>query len=355
MSQEKKLNDWLSGFISGALTSQEKSELYDYLTDEGHKEEILTWLQIHWEKGSWQTGDEIPSEVMFEKIKTAIEKQATFNGQQPVGKTINFRKTSRLQFVNIIKRYAAVILIIVGLSWWTIKMITKSVEGDRLVDTLQQYNEIVVPYGSKTKVILPDNSTVWLNAGAQLKYPVEFNESQRQVYLQGEGFFEVTADNQHPFFVFSNGMSIKVIGTKFNVMANADDLLIETTLVEGAIEIVWSKNETETQSDISLKPGQKMTLRKENEQYKFENIQEAGFTIHWMENRLVFEKERFGDVKIKLERWYGVTFELKDSEIWDYHITGTFENQTLEQAMEALSMAVSCSYQIEKDRVIVSK
>ena len=355
MLQEKKVNDWLSGFISGTLNSQEKSDLYDYLTDDSHKEEILAWLQLHWEKGSWQTGDEIPGEVMFDKIRAEIEKHATFNRQQPVRKIINLKKASRSKYTSIFLRYAAVLLIIFGLSWWTLKMITKPVEVDRIADISLKYNEIVVPYGSKTKVILPDSSTVWLNAGAQLKYPVVFNENQRQVYLNGEGFFEVTANSQQPFFVYSNGMSIKVTGTKFNVMANTDDFFVETTLLEGAIEIVWSKNKTDTQSNISLKPGQKLTLRKENEQYKFENIQETGLSVDWMENRLVFEKERFGDVTIKLERWYGVAFNIKDREILDYRITGTFEKQTLEQAMEALSMAITCNYQIEKDTVIVSK
>jgi len=355
MSQEKNVNDWLSGFFLGTLTSQDKSDLYDYLTDESHKEEILTWLKTHWEKGCWQTGEGVPSEVMFEKIMAEIEKHEALNGQQLVVKTINSRKVSKLKFASIFIRYAAVILIIFGLSWWTIKTITKPDEVDRIADILLQYNEIVVPYGSKTKIILPDSSTVWLNSGAQLKYPVVFNENQRQVYLQGEGFFEVIADSRHPFIVSSNGMSIKALGTKFNVMANADDFLIETTLVEGVVDIIWSKNETDKQSDISLKPGQKLTLRKENEQYQFENIQETGVSVDWMENRLVFEKERFEDMKIKLERWYGVVIELKDREIWEYRITGTFEKQTLEQAMEALCLAVSCSYQIEKDKVIVSK
>jgi ferric-dicitrate binding protein FerR (iron transport regulator) len=238
----------------------------------------------------------------------------------------------------------------------------------------------LVPFGSKTKVILPDSSTVWLNAGTRLRYPANFDDNLRHVFLQGEGFFDVTKDSQYPFIVNSNGLNIKVLGTKFNLKANASDNFIEATLIEGAIEILGLKDNIDHQSDLVLKPGQKLTLRKENDQYEVQNIQEAGLFIPeedatpvkiksadlheranvelvtaWTDNKLVFVKERFGDVKTKLERWYGVTIEVKDPEILDYRFTGTFEKQTFEQAMNALSKAASCKYKIDKNHVVVSK
>ena len=358
MAQKNNLNDLLSGFFSGALTSKEKNDLYHYLIDDRYKEVILEWLQEQWANGCWQAGNEIPSDKMLEKIKMEIGEHPAIKSQQPAGRKIPIylNTNSKLfQTARFFLRYAAVLLFAFGLSWAIWKTMIKPSDRDMVAEISLQYNEIVVPYGSKSKVILPDSSTVWLNAGAQLKYPVNFNDNQRHVYLQGEGFFEVIKDSQHPFIVYSNGMNITVLGTKFNVMANADDQIIETTLVEGAVKIQWLKNETVRQNNISLKPGQKLTLRKENEQYEFQGIQEAGLSIAWMENKLVFSKERFGDAKIKLERWYGVTVEVKDPDILNYQITGTFENQTLEQAMEALSLAVSCKFKIDKNQVIISK
>ena len=355
MKQKQNVNNLLSGFFAGKLTLQEKSNLYDYLTDEGYKDEIIAWLQAQWAKNHWQTGGEIPSETMLEKIRCEIEEHAKISSRQPTGQKIRMEQQSNVKSLRIFLRYAAVLLFAFGLSWIMLKMITTSVDMEIVAGSSHQYNEIYVPYGSKTKVILPDSSTVWLNAGTRLKYPVIFNSNPRHVFLDGEGFFEVTADRRNPFIVFSNGMNINVFGTKFNVMANADDPVIETTLVEGAIEIQWSKNEAVKQSDISLKPGQKLTLHKEKEQYEIQNMQEEEVSIAWMENKLVFDRERFGDIKIKLERWYGVTIEVNDPEILDYQITGTFEKQTLEQAMEALSIAISYNYTIDKNHVIVSK
>ena len=169
------------------------------------------------------------------------------------------------------------------------------------------------------------------------------------------------------------------MGTKFNLMANADDQIIETTLVEGSIEILGLKD-ADRKSNVVLEPGQKLTLRKENDQYGVHNIQEAGLSIPeedttlvkiksadllkkanveiataWTENKLVFVRERFGDIKTKIERWYGVTIEVEDPEILDYRFSGTFEKQTFEQAMNALSKAASCKFRIDKNKVFVSK
>ena len=355
MAHENDINDLLSGFFSDTLTSKEKSDLYQTMTNEGHKEEILSWLQAQWAEGLWQTGGEISSEAMLARIKAEIENQPAPDSQPPANPKTSTKQKATIRFIRTFLRYAAVLLIVLGLSWGVWKTVTNPVDKEVVAKVAQQYNETVVPYGSKTKVILPDSSTVWLNAGARLKYPVVFNDNQRHVYLDGEGFFEVITNRQHPFIVFCDGLSITVHGTKFNVMANSDDLIVETTLVEGAIDVRWSKNEVDIQSDLSLKPGQKLTLRKDHEQYAFQDIQEAGSSIAWMENKLVFEKERFGDVKIKLERWYGVAIEVKDQEILDFLITGTFENQTVEQAMDALSIAVSCTYTIDNNKVTVSK
>jgi len=150
--------------------------------------------------------------------------------------------------------------------------------------------------------------------------------------------------------------------------------------MEGVIEVLGLKNADAQNNNMVLKPGQKLTLRKGNEQYVIQNAQESGLSIPeeviepvkikstnlqekanvelataWTENKLVFVKERFGDVKTKLERWYGVTIEVKDSEILDYRFTGTFEKQTFEQAMNALSKAASCKFTIDKNHVFVSK
>jgi len=377
MLQENYIAGLLSGFLSGALTSKEKSDLYHYIIDDVHKDEVMAWLQEQWMKETRQSAD-MSGDALFAKIKAEIE-NSTVTAQKHAGHKIHINRKSKIVNLKLIFRYAAVFAIAFGLSWAIQKKTAGAPDTLIVAGVSPQYNEILVPYGSKTKVILPDSSTVWLNAGARLKYPAQFDGNLREVFLQGEGFFDVTKDSQHPFIVNSNGLNIKVLGTKFNLMAHADDQIIETTLVEGSIEVLGLKD-ADSKSNVVLEPGQKLTLRKENDQYEVHNIQEAGLSIPeenatpvkiksadlmekanveiavaWTENKLVFVKERFGDIKTKIERWYGVTIEVKDPDILDYRFTGTFEKQTFEQAMNALSKAASCKFRIDKNKVIVSK
>ena len=375
MQQSNHIIDLLSKFLSGTISSKEKSDLYRYMVDDHLKGEIIELLQQQWDNEP-QLADEIPSKAMFEKIKKTIEAETSLSGLSiPVNQS---SKSDILRWRSFL-RYAAVFVVAFGLSWFAKDWVTKDAVTSFITGIVPQYIEVLVPYGSKTKVMLPDSSAVWLNAGARLKYPASFNGVVREVFLQGEGFFDIAEDREHPFIVSSNGLNIKVLGTKFNLMANADDNIIETTLIEGAIEVLGLVD-ANTQGNISLKPGQKLTMRKENDKYEIQSIQEAGLSIPeeavapvkiksakllekanveivtaWTENKLVFDKERFGEVKIKLERWYGVTIDVKDSEILDYRFTGTFEKQTFEQAMNALSRAASCKFKIDKDLVTVSK
>ena len=393
----------LSGFLSGSLTPQEKGELYLYMIDDVYKDEIIAWLQEQWEIGEqWEAGEaegigeigeagekgeigesaklkKLVKQRNFEELRELLKLGESVNLGNPEqsGKLV---KPGVMLKWKMLLRYAAVVLITFGLSW----VVFKRTERLTVVPVANQltslYTEFVVPYGSKGKVILPDSSTVWLNSGARLKYPTHFDNLLRAVYLQGEGFFDVVKDAQHPFVVNGSGIIIKVTGTKFNLMANADEQIIETTLVEGEIEISGIKTEGGDQGSLLMKPGQKLTLRKENEQYEVQNIQEAGliisgettvpariksadlfekanveYTTAWTENKLVFVRDRFGDVKTRLERWYGVTIDVTDPEILEYRFNGTFEKQTFEQAMTALSKAASCKFIIDKNHVIISK
>jgi ferric-dicitrate binding protein FerR (iron transport regulator) len=268
-------------------------------------------------------------------------------------------------------RYAAVFALAFGLSWVVLR--------EELAAPVA-YNEIMVPYGSKTVVVLSDSSKVWLNAGARFKYPTRFDGDRREVFLQGEGFFDVAKDAVRPFFVSAGGLNIKVLGTKLNVMANADDSRIEATLVEGSIEVLGMQAFGQGKP-LTLQPGQTITLQKEADAYHVSKItgdealpipeeaaeevkirsaslsekRDVNRTVAWKENKLIFADERFADAKVRLERWYGVVIEVEDPEILEYRFTGTFEKQTVEQAMAAFGKAALCHFRIENSRVVVSK
>jgi ferric-dicitrate binding protein FerR (iron transport regulator) len=387
MQQMNSMDDLLSGILSGTITPGENEYLYRFLNEADHEEEVTAWLQEQWDKQSWQI-EEMADDVVFTRIKTEIENQVLMTGQQSA-KPDNEKSTGRLKKPDAVTRslkwkmvfrYAAIFIIAFGLSWVIHTMIVPQTGNMAVVEEKPLFIEVLVPYGAKNIVILPDSSKVCLNAGARLKYPIHYDGEIREVHLQGEGFFDVTHDEDHPFIVKTNGLDVKVLGTKFNLMANADDNTIEATLVEGAIEILNVKDAKN--NNLKMTPGQKLTVQKEKGSYSVidkeeetmlmipkevdepvkiqnprvsEKAELVELSTAWTENRMVFNKERFEIVKTRLERWYGVEIEVRNPEILEYRFTGTFDMETFEQAMSALSEAAQCVFKVDKAHVIVTK
>jgi ferric-dicitrate binding protein FerR (iron transport regulator) len=240
------------------------------------------------------------------------------------------------------------------------------------------YYETIVPLGAKSQIVLTDGTQVWLNAGSKLRYSTAFASKNRDVFLEGEGYFEVAHNKDLPFEVKTSLLNVKAIGTSFNVKAYPSDSIVETTLVEG--KIVVSGLEGQKYRNIELSPKQTLTLYKEGNRLAQSNRQapelltqettqtpvkiknavianepDVNQVTAWKNNKLVFVKERLGDVKIKMERWYGVKIEVRNPEVENYLFTGTFEKETFEQAMAALSEAASCTFRIDKNVAIVIK
>lgn len=123
--------------------------------------------------------------------------------------------------------------------------------------TKDKWVEISVAYGDKKHFLLPDSSEIWLNAGTAIKYPEKFSKAQRLVYLDGEAYFSVRKDAAKPFIVETSQLSVKVLGTQFNVKAYADDELVTTTLTSGKVEVT-----PPVQGSQILKPNEQLTYDK---------------------------------------------------------------------------------------------
>jgi len=281
--------------------------------------------------------------------------------------------------ITSILKYAAVFLI--GFfSWFLINIFIDDKNVDRNYykkDYNLSYNEIIVPYGSKSKVKLPDGTFVTLNSGSKLIYPVFFRGEKREVYLEGEAHFQVKSDSAHPFYVKTDEITIKVLGTVFNVKAYPETNTIETTLIEGSLEIINNSRLKIIQRErkVLLKPSQKAIYIKNEKKLTFDEkvevklkaykteipeikIQEKAnidLIVAWKDNRLIFDNERFEDIAIKLQRWFNVVIEIKSEELKGERFTGKFENETIEQILNALKLAEPFEYKMNKNQIIIYK
>ena len=171
-------------------------------------------------------------------------------------------------------------------------------------------DQILVPYGTRAKVTLSDQSVVWLNAGSRLIYPSEFRGKERKVILFGEAFFDVEKNPERPFVVETSGYRIKVLGTQFNVSAYPGDDISQTVLTEGSVQVTMEQDNW-FDKNIVLKPNELFAYNKASNSSKIEKVRPEMYVL-WKDGILQFEKEDLSRILKKLERFYNIQIDLKN-------------------------------------------
>ncbi len=169
-------------------------------------------------------------------------------------------------------------------------------------------NQFLIPYGSRGKLILSDQTIVWLNAGSRLIYPSEFTGREREVILFGEAFFEVAKDKSKPFIVKTTDYRIKVLGTQFNVSAYLGDDVSQTVLTEGSIELKMNNNGVFGHG-VVLKQNELFSLNKGMNETSIQKVDPAKYVL-WKDGVLKFENEDLSQVLKKIERYYDIQIRL---------------------------------------------
>ncbi len=239
----------------------------------------------------------------------------------------------------------------------------------------KQVWEVVTRNGSKTNILLPDGSTVWLNAGSRLSYDSLYNTRQREVTLSGEAYFDVVKNPNKPFIIHTGKINIRVLGTVFDVKSYPGEKTMEASLIRGSIEVTFPSMPSKK---IILKPNQKLIIDRTeitsiSNKRKAESAQTPVISIQhinrigsdsliaetgWMQNRLYFNDMSFQELLNNMERKYGVTFQLEDSSLASIHFTGSFKDETVTQALDALRLTAEKSiadfkYEIKGNLVFI--
>ena len=235
------------------------------------------------------------------------------------------------------------------------------------------YTEIRAPYGARTEIVLPDGSTVWLNAGSKIRYMNIFNRDNREIQLNGEAYFKVAKNADLPFDVKTGDLDIQALGTEFNVKSYDDEDIIETTLVEGKIAIQQGLKKKGTiylephQQAVYIKYNKNLTVNDMNavreakpEVLKFrkgiiyiaEKIDPQPI-IAWKDNRLILKGEELSSLVIKLERKYDVKFIFGSEKLKGFRFSGTLENETLTQVLDVIKLSAPLGYKLQGKSVLI--
>lgn len=214
------------------------------------------------------------------------------------------------------------------------------------------YNTIQIPNGKIFNITLSDGTHVYLNSGSSLKFPVQFIKGKkREVFLEGEAFFDVTKDKSHPFVVNADDVRVKVLGTKFNVSSYAEDKTVNTVLVEGSVALSSSGKPTDK---TMLKPGFKGAFDKSGTAvFSLEKVDTRQYT-NWMKGEIAFKGIGFKEIARKLERTYNVSITNNNKELDAVKFSGSFDRniESINEVMDAMSKIYSFEYKITKTNSI---
>jgi len=247
---------------------------------------------------------EVPTGVIFEKIERTMR-----------------RHSYRQWFF----RAAAIVIPLVltfSLGWLLFKPMQESFP--LLV------HEVKVQRGEKLQVLLQDGTRIWVNADSRLSYPDNFNQKERWVRLEGEGYFEVASNKQKPFRVELSGMEVQVTGTAFNIKAYPEDSVIYTSLCEGSI---YLENKIVRSQSVAMLPGQMATFSSNSGFCKVENAEDIRSYSDWKNDYLIFRKTPLREVIKILERRFNCDIQVEDACLYKYTYTITFHEESFEKIL----------------------
>lgn len=307
--------------------------------DEEDKEQILQTL---WE------------ETNSPALSSEQARQAFSNIEKRIGSASSVENKNRLSLsrISVWLRIAAI---------WFIPLLSLSAayymyrETKRIENTIAKISfvEHYVPDGKREQLTLPDSSKVWLNSGTLLVYPSDFIGESREVYLSGEGYFEVTKSETKHFIVKTNTLNVEVLGTKFDLSAYPEAEKITTTLEQGSVRVLLNKTPNAATSFL-LKPNEQLIYQPATGQAEQVKVRATDFS-DWKEGGLLFQNSSFKDILKTLERSYNLSILSETSAYNENRLTIHFnKNESLENVMMLIKeMIPGLEYRIEGSKLFI--
>lgn len=302
--ENEHIEELLFRYFAGELTEEQSKELQVWLeADQRNK-------KFYFEMAEWWATVHVP--IYASDMKANFEKHFSglmlLEGHQSTKKRSQWTTWSKIAAVGLL-------LISVGIGFYQLG--NKRIDDEQLV-----YFETVTSMGTQSKVILPDKSVIWVNAGSSLRYSKDFNKKDRLIYLEGEAYFEVARDTLKPFMVKLDALSVKVLGTKFNVKAYKNDQTIDVSLVSGKVNVCLG-DEIKHREELKLSPNHMLSYNKETDQVEMKDI-EGHDAYDWTNGTLRFEEKSFVQIAKDLERKYNLQIYIESNRLKKEVFTGSF-------------------------------
>ena len=326
-----QIENYIQSFLNGTLDAEGHAALRQWI-----KEAPENRTYFHDTVAVWKAGAIVSNPDDF-NVEKAISK---FKKENKSSNQINYYKYAlRVSAV-------AIVFLLCGISslfflWQSEKTAVEAVE---------EYKEYVVevPNGAKSKIIFPDGSVVWLNAGSKVKYDSNFAKESRNVALSGEGYFEVSKNEELPFVVNTGNLSVKVLGTKFNLKSYEEDSEVKVILKEGAVRVGDFLTDA---APVVLEPNQRFTLRKADLAMQVDSV-DASHIENWRNGAMIFDKVPLEEIAKELKRLYNIPIQIENDKLRNIVYYSDFqENVTVEKVLEILSSGNKFRYEVKPELI----
>jgi len=326
MENNTDINILLIRLFSGEADPDEKQRIADWLNQSSENKKLYSDLREIWlSSGIDSNADNYDLESAILKFRNQIN-------------TDKFIQRKHIDFNRFLK-YAAILALALLLPF-SYYMGTRNNSDDSITT-------ISCAFGDKSSVVLPDSSRVWLNSGSKLTFSSNFKNG-RKVSLEGEAFFSVSKDKNHPFRVKTTDVDIEVLGTKFNLKAYPDEKLVSTTLVEGSVNI------SSKFGSALMTPDQKLVFDKGSKKMVVQVLTDTAPETEWKDGRFVFRNESLAELKPKLERWFDVDIVFGDEQVSNRKFTGVLGRESILEAVSYFDLSNFVTCRIEGNKIIIN-
>lgn len=361
----------LSRYIEKKCSPEEKKRLYEIMASSSSDEDLTEILskQLNEFRETESEGNTVDFNRIFNELMDEINLRKNEDSDE-----IILRKGVKTRKIIMRAASMAAIFCIAFFSGTLFSRYNNQEVAGK--PSVPLFTVVRAPLGAKSELKLADGTEIILNAGSSIKYDSDYNTFNRDLSLEGEAYFKVARNTSLPLVVNAGNIHIKATGTEFNVKAYSDEDIIETTLVNGEVQISQDDEGNETNQILVLEPNQKAIYARLSDRLILEKIKEiepaavkpaksitdkllvspktdVEQVTAWTKNKLILKSENLESLCTKLQRKYDMKFVFMDDEIKKNRVTGTLLDETFQQVMDAIMLTVPIEYKLDGKTVLL--
>lgn len=326
MEEKNRISILFSKYTAGNANEKEIKELLELIKSEGSVADLDMEMENFWNKIQVKPEEQMVDwERIYDRAVSSDPKVAILHRSKKVW----------------VSAAAAVLIGMCSVMIWL-------ANNKSLNTVINRYAVIKAGIGRTRVVYLSDGSKVTLNSGSELRFPESFN-GKREVYLNGEAFFEIHHNPKQSFIVHSGKMTTSVLGTSFNVMAYPSMSSMSVTVITGKVAVKDASND----KMVLLLPKQRAVLTNKKEDFEVDSVKDVTESIAWEKGELIFNNATLEEIAYKLSYKYGVKIQVAHQEQDQKRITGVFNKQSFATTMDAITRLSDTHYKKSADDYII--